>query len=119
MVDIILTNPHTGLSQKTSGLIDTGADECAFPLWLAVALGHLLDRGHAKTVTTGNGQAVSYGHTTIIEIPGFSTSEVVVDYLPNLNIPLLGVRSFLSNFVLEVDYPNSVYSLRLPKTTKT
>jgi len=36
--------------------------------------------------------------------------------MPNLNIPLLGVKSFLSNFILTVDYPKKVFSLLLPDT---
>jgi hypothetical protein len=38
-----------------------------------------------------------------------------VDYMPNLHIPLLGVKSFLSNFILTVDYPNKVFSLTIPE----
>jgi len=34
--------------------------------------------------------------------------------MPNLNIPLLGVKSFLSNFILTVDYPDKQFSLTLP-----
>jgi len=47
-------------------------------------------------------------------VESFSTQDVWVDFMPNLNIPLLGVKSFLSNFILTVDYPNRVFSLMLP-----
>jgi len=35
-----ITNPHTGLSMATYGLIDTGADECTMPAYIAAQLGH-------------------------------------------------------------------------------
>jgi len=57
---------------------------------------------------------MAYGHITRIEIGGFSTQDVLVDFMPNLNIPLLGVKSFLGNFILTVDYPNKIFSLLLP-----
>ncbi len=57
---------------------------------------------------------VPYGHITRIAIEGFSTKDVLVDFMPNLNIPLLGVKSFLGNFVLTIDYHQKVFSLLLP-----
>lgn len=76
-------------------------------------LGHDLQAGQERKISTGNGVTVAYSHTTRIEIENFSTQDVLIDFMPNLYIPLLGVRSFLSNFVLTVDYPNKAFSLRL------
>jgi hypothetical protein len=45
-----------------------------------------------------------------------SFQDVLVDFMPNLSIPLLGVRSFLSNFILTVDYPSKQFFLTLPNT---
>jgi len=94
-------------------LIDTGADECAFPASFASLLGHNLQTGQQRKISTGNGITIAYSHTTRIEIEGFATQEALIDFMPNLNIPLLGVRSFLSNFILTVDYPNKTFSLNL------
>jgi len=69
-----------------------------------------------KRISTGNGITIAYSHTTRIIVEGFSTQDVLVDFMPNLSIPLLGVRSFLSNFVLTVDYPNKQFSLTLPNS---
>jgi predicted aspartyl protease len=99
---------------KVYALIDTGADECAFPASFALLLGHNLQAGQAKKISTGNGITIAYGHITRIAIEGFSTQDVSVDFMPNLNIPLLGVKSFLGNFVLTIDYPQKVFSLLLP-----
>ena len=39
----------------------------------------------------------------------------LIDFMPNLSVPLLGVRNFLSHFKLTVDYPNQKFSLREAK----
>jgi len=112
---VTIINPSTNMQIKVYALIDTGADECAFPASFAPILGHNLQAGQPKKISTGNGITIAYSHITRIVIEGFSTQDVLVDFMPNLNIPLLGVKSFLSNFILTVDYPNKVFSLQLPK----
>ena len=107
-----VVNPEGAKELRVYALIDTGADECAFPASFASLLGHNLQAGQTRRISTGNGITIAYGHTTRIAIEGFSTQEVMVDFMPNLNTPLLGVKSFLSNFVLTVDYPNRTFSLR-------
>jgi predicted aspartyl protease len=99
---------------KVYALVDTGADECAFPASFASLLGHNLQAGQMKRVHTDNGITIAYSHTSRIIIVGFSTQDVLVDFMPNLNIPLLGVKSFLGNFILTIDYPNKRFSLTLP-----
>lgn len=110
---VTIVNPATNKRLSVFALIDTGADECAFPASFAPLLGHDLQAGQQKKVSTGNGTTMAYGHTTRLEISGFETQEVVVDFMPNLLIPLLGVRSFLSNFILTIDYPKKTFTLRL------
>lgn len=36
---------------------------------------------------------------------------VTIDFMPNLYVPLPGVRSFLNHFILTVNYPQQVFSL--------
>jgi len=110
---VTVINPDSQRKLKVYALIDTGADECALPASFAPLLGHNLQAGHLKRISTGNGITIAYSHTTRIIVEGFSTQDVLVDFMPNLNIPLLGVKSFLSNFILTVDYPNKVFSLLL------
>lgn len=111
---VTVVNPDTNRQIKVYALIDTGADECAFPASFAPLLGHNLQAGQVKKISTGNGLTIAYSHTARMTIEEFSTQDVLVDFMPNLYIPLLGVRSFLSNFVLTIDYPNKVFSLLLP-----
>jgi len=109
---VIITNPKTNQKIKVYGLIDTGADECALPASFAVLLGHDLQTGYSKEVGTGNGRTVAYSHTVIIKMGDFVTRNVLIDFMPNLHIPLLGVKSFLSNFLLTINYPGQKFSLR-------
>lgn len=110
---ITVINPHTNKKIKLYGLIDTGADECALPAPYAVLLGHNLQLGYPKEINTGNGKTLAYSHTLRIEIPNFIIQDTLIDFMPNLNVPLLGVKSFLTNFVLTIDYPNLTFSLKI------
>lgn len=110
---VTIINPVNSKQVKVYALIDTGADECAFPASFASLFDIHLQSGHVKRISTGNGITIAYSHICRIEVEGFSTQGVLVDFMPNLNIPLLGVRSFLSNFILTVDYPKEVFSLKL------
>lgn len=109
---VTIINPHTNKKIKVFGLIDTGADECALPAQFAVLLGHNLQSGFPKEINTGNGKTLAYSHTVHIEIPDFTIENVLIDFMPNLYVPLLGVKSFLNNFILTVDYPNLSFSLQ-------
>lgn len=118
---IRIINPHTGQSQKTLGLIDTGADECALPAFYATLLGHDLLAGNKIPINTGNGQTEVYEHTTRIEIfnpltgdIAYTINDTPIGFLPNLKVILLGVKSFLSKFVLSIDYPRNVFSIKFP-----
>lgn len=109
---IIIKNPHTGKEQPVYRLIDTGADECAVPAGYAPLLGHDLLKGRQKTINTRNGETIAYTHTLSFKFDNIEINNVLIDFLPNLKTVLLGVESFLSNFVLTVDYKNSTFSLK-------
>ncbi len=113
---ITLADPNNGKSLKTNALIDTGADNCAFPADFALSLGHNLLAGRERAIGTGNGKTSAYIHTLQIkiDIDGFETGLVPIDFLPNLLTPLLGVKSFLAHFVLTVNYPENWFSLTSP-----
>ena len=111
---VTIINPDANRQLRVFALIDTGADECAFPASFAPLLGHNLQAGQQRKISTGNGITIAYSHISRLEIEGFTTQDVLIDFMPNLNIPLLGVKSLLSNFILTVDYPNKVFSLNLP-----
>lgn len=95
------------------GLIDTGAQECAISAKYAEVLKHKLEQGQEKSIVTGSGKVYGYSHTTKIEIlhatsmkPLHVLENVTVDFVPNFpeGFMVLGVKSFLSNFTLTVEY---------------
>jgi predicted aspartyl protease len=109
---VIIKNPHTQQAISVYGLIDTGADECAIPAQYAPLIGHDLQAGFQKIINTGNGATLAYAHTLSIESKSIKIENVRIDFMPNLNVVLLGVKSFLSNFILVVDYKASTFSLK-------
>jgi predicted aspartyl protease len=122
---ICLRNPHDpSATIHTWGLIDTGADACAIPAQLAKELGHDFLKGYSKQISTGNGQSEAFGHTMEIDIFGFmatgdvDTSKSVIkipkatiDFMPNLNVILLGVSLFLEKCKLTIDYPSQYFTI--------
>jgi hypothetical protein len=64
--------------------------------------------------------AQAYCHTSTIEVyhpqhlndPSiFRMENVLIDFMLNLDVPLLGVRGFLSKFILKINYPKRIFSL--------
>ena len=108
---VVIINPHTNKQLKVFGLIDTGADECALPASYASILGHNLQLGSSREINTGNGKTVAYSHTVTVEVSNIVIKDILIDFMPNLYVPLLGTKSFLSNFILTIDYPRLTFSL--------
>ncbi|GBE06711.1 hypothetical protein BMS3Abin10_02368 [bacterium BMS3Abin10] len=122
-LQVTITNPHTGKKLSSFGLIDTGADECTVPAFMAWELGHNLARGVKKEIGTAGGKAIAYTHTTSIKIRDarqkgndvvYIIPDTPIDFAEGLDCVLLGVNLFLDNFILTVDYPKQVFSLHKP-----
>lgn len=121
ILPVRIINPHTLKGYRTFGIIDTGADDCAVPAVVVPLLGHNLQAGKQKIISTGNGETIAYAHTIRFEIFHPSTGELLytiddtpIDFMPNLHVVLLGVNSFLSRFVLTIDYPQKSFSILYP-----
>lgn len=107
MLFLRITNPNTGLSLDTAGVIDTGADACAVPASYAGILGYNVEDGEPKPVGTGNGLTTAYSHICRIDVYHtervlgsnsetiYTTSDAKIDFMPNLPIVLMGVNDFL------------------------
>ena len=111
---IMVVNPDTGNWLNVYALIDTGADDCALPAHLALMLGYALLTGKSRRISTGAGIAIARSHRVRIEVPEyrFASGDFLIDFMPGLAVPLLGVANFLSGFVLTVDYPRKRFSLK-------
>ena len=110
-LEVTFINPHTGKDVTVLGLIDTGADECALPAKFAEILGHKLEKGTKKRIETANGETIAYSHAVNIQVDGFMSKNVLIDFMVGLDYPLIGVKSFLGKFVLVVNYPKKAFKL--------
>jgi len=109
-----VSNPHSDGSVMVYALIDTGADQCAFPESLAVELGHdFQGKGVASEITVGvSGSTDVFLHTFDIDIlmPDRKTifasfENMLISCVP-VEIPsLLGVAGCLDHFVVTINYP--------------
>ena len=116
-----ITNVKTAASAVVWGLVDTGADATLFPSDLAVALGHSLKGDGVKSsMTSGIEQrpVSTYKHTFRLELLNstrkrtvWAASSVQVDCAESNPPVLLGVRDFLCNFKLTVNYLSENLSL--------
>lgn len=128
MLWIRVSNAHGNTPAiLVKAVVDTGADKCAFPASIATQLGHKLHKGLArKTVRTASGRTQAFSHTSRVEVlairanglPGtkvlYTLAATPIDFIQRCESFLLGTRSFLKPFVLEIDYPAEVFSLRKP-----
>ncbi len=108
---ITIINPENQNELNVYALIDTGADECALPASFALPLGHNLQAGTPKKISTGNGITIAYSHTVCLKVFDFKVDNVLIDFMPNLYVPLLGVMNFLNRFTLKIDYPAKSFSI--------
>ncbi len=99
------------------GLVDTGAMSCAIPAYMAKMIGHNYKKGIKTTFTGAGGEGDSYLHETRIEIVVPGTDKIVIpaamiNYIEGLPNVLLGVSGFLERFILKIDYPRHLLSIK-------
>jgi len=88
------------------GLIDSGADECTFPGWIAKTLGHNVYKGKQKIFSGIGGSVLAYLHKTNLGLNGI---EFVVDVYyshewDDMPFGLLGQAGFFSHFEVYFNY---------------
>ncbi|MFH0797633.1 MAG: hypothetical protein V2A65_11395 [Candidatus Omnitrophota bacterium] len=107
IIEIVLTLDNK--SRLFSGLIDTGADLCIFPAWIAKHFGHNLLLGKERTIKGLCGSTKAYKHTTFISVfdAGFRCDSYYSEDkdINNLGFGILGFP-FLINFEVEFRYPD-------------
>ena len=120
-------DPDSGQDFDTWGMIDTGADRIFIPSQIAEVINHNVVFGDPKSIITASGNTTAYEHTCEIQIFAMGQNGQV-DYgnmritippkhiwvLPDLDKVILGVDDFLADYILTIDYPNQMFSVRLP-----
>ena len=119
-IPIQISNPATGAVFIVFALIDTGADGCVFPKNLADKLGHDFSGNGVKSVVTGGigGKSKTLQHTFKIELLNsdrnkvvWSAGDVLVDCIDQNIPPLIGVKDFMKDFELRINYPDKTITL--------
>lgn len=118
LLPIKIVNPSSDKFIRSYGLIDTGATVCVIPAKWARSLGHDLEQGTPNQIDGAGGRTTSYSHTTKIEI--YNASDLLchtinntpIDFMPNLKIVILGVKQFLDQFELHINYPLKKFSIK-------
>lgn len=127
---IRVTNPDNDFSDTMLALVDTGAEDCCLPGTIAKKLGHDLTNVQGKSILGVSGSCTAYPHTSIIDVLSVSgtyekpalSHDVVLslgprcfDFVEGLSIAILGVSSFLKDYILTIDYPAKKFSVLSPK----
>ncbi len=96
------------------GLIDSGADECTFPGWIAKALGYDVNKGKQKIFYGIGGSVLAYLHKTHLRLNGI---EFVADVYyshewDDMPFGLLGQAGFFMHFEVFFNYKEKEILLR-------
>lgn len=118
-IPVSITNPRNNKSIKLHGIIDTGASECFVPAQLSRLLEFDYKTVRESSISTGNGMTKAYKHLMNITVyhPDPPERELIVfnnvfiNFMETVPIFLLGVNGFLSEFHLQVEYRNGIFSL--------
>jgi hypothetical protein len=123
-----ITNPATDQAMIVPAAVDTGADQLTIPATDAETLGHHLKATSPRSVRTAKGLTEAYPHSAALEVLGVlpngrANLSAVLYPLPETTIYLtVGQKAcligqgafFLSKCILNIDYPEKVFSIRLP-----
>lgn len=87
-------------------LVDSGADECTFPAWIAKMLGHNVYKGEQKIFSGIGGSVLAYLHKTHIALNGIEfASDVYYSHeWDDMPFGLLSQAGFFSHFDIHFNY---------------
>jgi hypothetical protein len=120
---VTIINPVTEAGTIWNCLIDTGADQGVFGRFLAESLGHnLKGDGVKSSITSGvEGREINTWchsfklqllHPTNKSTVIWQSRKQLIECLEHDNCPqILGVKDFLNNFKITIDYPHPMTTL--------
>ncbi len=87
-------------------LVDSGADECTFPGWIAETLGHNVYKGKKKIFSGIGGSVLAYLHKTHLRLNDieFVTDVYYSHEWDDMPFGLLGQAGFFSHFDIRFNY---------------
>ncbi len=122
ILNIKIVNPDTKLSLSTKGIKAPEVRECAITASAGGLFGHqLAGKGESMEIHSINIKVMGYSYKATIEILKPNSDELLyriqnvpVNFVPIVTNNLLGVKGFLENFVLNVNYPAKNFPLKHP-----
>lgn len=121
---------HNHNSTYARGVVDPGAGTTLIPYHIADELGLDIENGKQGTGPTAGGELQVYFHPLRIQVLAIDNNGEVDSNDIIMNIPpkdfavssnkkfpptiLLGIKDFLEPYVLTIDYPGRVFSIRKP-----
>ena len=129
LLPILITNPHNGARFRSWGFLDTGAVATVIPAFIARIIGHNVENVASFHGNGAGGQLTVYPHTCSIDILSMDSNgnvneeNGIVIRIPPSNVGviiglpgvLLGVNDFLKKYIVKIDYPRQVFSIRHPR----
>lgn len=96
-------------------LVDSGADECTLPGWIADTLGHSIYRGEQRIFSGIGGAVLAYLHKTRLAIDKyeFMTDVFYSHEWDDMPFGLLGQSGFFSQFNVQFNYKDKEFRLSI------
>jgi hypothetical protein len=94
-------------------LVDSGADECTFPAWIAKTLGRDVHKGSPRIFSGIGGSALAYRHRTGMEVDGvrFAVDVYYSHDWDDMPFGLLGQAGFFQYFDVDFRYRDRMLRL--------
>jgi hypothetical protein len=97
---------HKGSEITFDALVDSGADECTFPGWVAKALGLDVYAGQERIFSGIGGSVLSYSHPMTLRVKDatLSTEVFFSHQWDDMPFGLLGQAGFFAHFDVKLSY---------------
>ena len=128
ILPLLIANPHNGNNFRTWGLIDTGAMATVIPAFIAGIIGIDIGSIPSSPGKGAGGDLTVFRHLFSIDILSLDGDGNVIENEIAIRIPprsmriinnlpgvLLGVNDFLKKYILKINYPLQIFSVRLPR----
>ncbi|MCB4756384.1 MAG: retropepsin-like domain-containing protein [Elusimicrobia bacterium] len=111
VIDVTLSTKKEQV--EFSALIDSGADQCTFPGWVAEELGFKVEKGERRLFSGIGGSVLAYRHKTNIVVGKrhFLTDVFYSHQWDDMPFGLLGQEGFFSRFAIYFDHEKKLIHL--------
>lgn len=115
-------NPVRGNNLIINCLLDSGADKCLFPEFIATSVLSMRSGGKSQSKGIANFPIDTYPHLLRLELLSTDYNRVIwasknltIDCVPHDVPPLLGSSDFLINFIISFNYKQEFFTIKHKK----